>query len=129
MADTTNARLAPYLFYEDGIAALEFLAEAFGFRERMRMVDEAGALRHGEMQLGDAVIMLGCPPDFRNPKQLGQVTVGVYVNVDDVDAHYERAVAAGADVEGPPVDQPYGERTYGVRDPEGHQWWFARTLG
>jgi uncharacterized glyoxalase superfamily protein PhnB len=121
--------VSPYLFYQDGIAAMRFLEQAFGFRERMSMLDEDGNLRHGEMALGDAVIMLGCPPDFRNPKQLGQVTVGMYVHVPDVDAHYERARAAGADIDGPPADQPYGERNYGARDPEGHQWWFARTLG
>ena len=127
MSDNETS-VSPYLYYRDGIAAMKFLEQAFGFRERMCMVDEDGTLRHGEMQLGNAVVMLGCPPDLRTPKELGQVTVGMYVHVPDVDAHYEQAVAAGADVDGPPVDQSYGERSYGARDPEGHQWWFARTL-
>lgn len=120
--------VSPYLYYADGIAAMEFIANAFGFREHMRMVDDDGTLRHGEMRLGDAVIMLGCPPGLRTPKELGQVTVGIYVHVPDVDAHHARAVAAGADVDGPPQDQPYKERLYAATDPEGHQWWFATPL-
>jgi uncharacterized glyoxalase superfamily protein PhnB len=128
MVDDSSNSIAPYLFYKDGIAALEWLSNAFGFRERMRQVGQDGALQHGEMQHGNATIMLGCPPDYRNPKELGQVTVGLYVRVDDVDAHYARSVAAGAEIEGAPVDKPYGDRLYGVRDLEGHQWWFASPV-
>jgi uncharacterized glyoxalase superfamily protein PhnB len=128
MAANTSNSIAPYLYYEDGIAALEWLSNAFGFRERMRQVGQDGALQHGELQHGNATIMLGCPPDYRSPKKLGQVTVGVYVHVDDVDAHFERSKAAGADLDGPPEDKPYGERLYGARDLEGHQWWFASPL-
>ena len=124
----TTFPISPYLFYKDGIAAMEFLTHAFGLRERMRTVDDAGQLRHGEMQYGSAVIMMGCPPDHRTPKELGHVTVGVYVYVDDVDTHYATAVAAGADTQGPPQDQPYGDRIYGVTDLEGQQWWFAQRL-
>jgi uncharacterized glyoxalase superfamily protein PhnB len=118
----------PYLYYHDGVAAMEFLERAFGFRERMRQVDQDGTLRHGEMEIGGAGIMLGSPTDFRTPKELGQSTCGIYVNLPDVDAHHARAVAAGAEVDGPPVDQPYGARSYGVRDPEGQQWWFAQEI-
>ena len=120
--------VSPYLYYEDGIAALEFLTNAFGFRERMRHVDQDGTLRHGEVETGNGVIMLGCPPDFENPKRGARVTSGTYVHVDDVNAHYERALAAGADIEGPPSDQAYGVRSYGAKDPEGQQWWFAQPL-
>ena len=126
MAEATS--VTPYLFYSDGLAAMAYLERAFGFRERSRTVDADGGLRHGEMQLGRAVIMLGCPPDHRTPKELGHVSIGIYVGVPNVDAHYERAVAAGADTDGPPEDQPYGERIYSARDPEGHQWWFATPL-
>ena len=120
--------VTPYIFYNDGIAAMDWMEHALGFRERMRTVDENGQLRHGEMQRGDALVMLGSPPDYRNPKELGAVTVGLYLHVDDVDAVYRQAVDAGADVEGPPEDQPYGERIFGVKDPEGHQWWVAKTI-
>jgi uncharacterized glyoxalase superfamily protein PhnB len=52
----------------------------------------------------------------------------MYLRVDDVDGLYERAKAAGADLEGAPVDQPYGVRSFGAKDREGHQWWFAQQL-
>jgi PhnB protein len=120
--------VTPYIFYSDGIAAMDWMERALGFRERMRTVDENGGLRHGEMQRGDALVMLGSPPDYRNPKELGAVTVGLYLHVDDVDAVYRQAVDAGADVDGPPQDQPYGERIFGVTDPEGQQWWVAKTI-
>jgi len=121
--------LSPYLFYADVAGALEFIGKAFGFRESMLQQDQDGTIRHAEMRFGDAVIMMGSPPDYKNPQQLGgHVTVGMYVHVDDVDSHYERAKAAGAQVEGAPEDQPYGVRSYGALDPEGHQWWFAQPL-
>ena len=93
----------------------------------MREVDQDGALRHGEMQFGTSVVMLASVPES-SPNALGRATAGMYVRVDDVDAHCERARAAGATIESEPEDKPYGERMYGVRDPSGHQWWFAQPL-
>jgi uncharacterized glyoxalase superfamily protein PhnB len=124
----TYPTISPYLFYKDTAAAMDFLVRAFGFTERLVTKNDDGTLSHVELQLGDGVVMMGTPPNQRSPKDLGQVTVGVYVHVDDVDALYERAKAAGADLEGPPADQPYGVRSFGVRDAEGHQWWFAQPL-
>ena len=120
--------LCPYIYYEDMPAMIDWLTRAFSFRERFKEVRQDGSLGHVEMELGDVVIMMGDPPGHKNPKHLGQVSVGMYVYVDDVDAHYARAAAAGADVEGEPVDQPYGVRSYGALDPEGHQWWFVKPL-
>ena len=72
------------------------------------------------MALEDGVVMMGSPGgSFRNPKRLGQVTQSLYVYVDDLDAHFTRARDAGAEVLEEPADQPYGDRRYGVRDPEG----------
>ena len=124
----TYPQLCPYLYYEDGPAAMDWLAKAFGFRERMRVEEEGGVIRHAEMELGDAVIMLGTPEGHKNPAHLGQVTVGMYLRVDDVDAHFERAKTAGAEIDFEPTDQTYGDRSYGARDPEGHQWWFYRPV-
>lgn len=120
--------ICPYLYYEDGVAATAWLARAFGFRERLCIVDTDGILRHCEMELGDGVIMLGSPPDHKSPGHLGQVTVGIYVHVDDVESHYQRARDAGAEIDTPLADQDYGVRSYGARDPEGHQFWFAQPL-
>jgi uncharacterized glyoxalase superfamily protein PhnB len=119
--------ISPYLYYDDGVAALEFLVKAFGFQERMRTVETDGVLRHGEAAFGNAVVMLASVPEA-SPNTLGRPTAGMYVRVDDVDAHCERARAAGATIETEPEDKPYGERMYGVRDPGGHQWWFATPI-
>lgn len=122
-------KITPYLFYEDVDTALEFLARAFGFEEVLRFTGEEGYVNHAEMRLGDESIMLGDPgDDFQNPKQLGQATVGIHVYVDDVDAHYERAEAAGAEILQEPTDQEYGDRRYDTKDPEGHYWYFAQQI-
>ena len=116
----------PYLYYSDAVAALEFLTSAFGFTEKFRMEDENGGVSHAEVSMGDGVIMLGTPSaDYRNPKTLGAKTQSIYVYVDDVDAHYERAKAAGAKITQEPVDKFYGDRNYGSEDPEGHEWYFG----
>jgi uncharacterized glyoxalase superfamily protein PhnB len=126
--DQRYPTISPYLYYEDGVAAMDWLARAFGFRERMRTIHADGSLGHAEMELGNGVIMIGCSPEHKNPAHLGQVTVGIYVHVEDVDAHYEQAKAAGAQVDAPPSDRSYGVRSYGALDPEGHQFWFSQPL-
>jgi PhnB protein len=118
-------RVTPYLYYKDSAAALDFLTTAFGFTEKLRMPDESGGINHAEVVLGDGVVMFGTPASHRSPKELGGVTQNVYVYVDDVDAHYEQAKAAGAEIIRDPEDQFYGDRNYGARDPEGHEWIFG----
>jgi uncharacterized glyoxalase superfamily protein PhnB len=119
--------LMPYLYYEDPDAALDFLTGAFGFREKYKMTGDDGRIVHAEVHAGDGgVVMFGRPgDDYRNPKRLGAATQSIYVYVDDVDSHFEQAKAAGAEVLREPADQFYGDRTYMVADPEGHQWGFA----
>jgi len=122
-------RIVPYLYYRDVAAALEWLSRAFGFLERMRMPGPEGALVHAEMEIGDGLLMLGCPgDDYRNPRQLGGTTQGLYVYVDDVDSHFERARKEGATILEEPGNQFYGDRRYTAEDPEGHQWFFAVQL-
>ena len=122
-------RITAYLYYEDVAAALEWLGRAFGLRERMRMPGPGGAVMHAEVELADGVVMMGCPgPDYRNPKRLGHATQHLYVYVDDVDKHFERARRAGARILAEPEDQFYGDRHYHAEDPEGHQWIFAQHL-
>lgn len=120
--------VTPYLLYEDGEAASEFATRAFGFRELDRATGAAGGL-HVEMDVGDgARIYLGQPPrGFRNPASVGR-TSHVYVLVDDVDAHYERAKAVGATIIEEPNDLPFGHRRYGCADPQGHEWFFAQPM-
>jgi uncharacterized glyoxalase superfamily protein PhnB len=122
--------VTPYLFYEDGEAAIEFATRAFGFREIERTTGAAGGL-HAELATAPSGgrIYLGQPPSgFRNPSEVGQ-TSSVYVLVDDVGVHYERAKAAGASIIEEPTDLPFGHRRYGCEDPQGHQWFFAQEIG
>lgn len=122
-------RITPYLYYADVAAALAWLAQAFGLRERMRMEESGGRIAHAEMELADGVVMLGCPgSDYRNPRSLGPATHSLYVYVDDVDDHFQRAQAAGAKILEEPADQFYGDRRYGAEDPEGHHWFFAKRV-
>ena len=118
--------ITPYLLYEDVPAALDWLARAFGFEEVLRFEGEGGVVNHAEMRHGGESVYLGNPgADYRSPKRLGARTGLVHVYVDDVDAHYERAKAAGAEIELEPADQPYGDRRYDAKDLEGQLWSFA----
>jgi uncharacterized glyoxalase superfamily protein PhnB len=123
-------RVIPYLLYEDGVAAIEFLTNAFGFREERRTTGSGGGL-HAELEVapGGGWVYLGQPTDeFRNPAVVGR-TSQIYVLVDDVDGHYAQAKAAGARIIEEPNDLPFGHRRYGCADPQGHEWSFAQPIG
>jgi len=118
----------PYLLYEDVVAAVAFLTEAFGFREIDRATGAAGGM-HVEMQTASGgTLFLGQPPNgFQNPSRTG-ATSHVYVLVEDVDEHHDRAVTVGARVLEELADLPYGHRRYGCTDPQGHEWYFAQVI-
>jgi uncharacterized glyoxalase superfamily protein PhnB len=122
--------VTPYLLYEDAGAALEWLAEAFGFREIDRIEGENGAVGHAEMDVGDgSSVFLGSPSSgYQGPKRLGTRTALVYAYVPNVDAHHARAKQAGAEIVEDPADQPYGDRRYAAADLEGQHWYFAQRL-
>ncbi len=124
-----RTEIIPYLFYKDVPAALDWLGRAFGFVEEMRIGTPAGGM-HAQTRLDGQRIMLGqssgpAHSPHGSPGVGGAATMGVFVYLDDVDAHHARAVAAGAIVELPPHDVDYG-RTYAARDLEGHPWYFTR---
>ncbi len=123
--------ITPYLLYEDVAGALKFLARAFGFRKYgAQMKGPDGKINHAAMKLGEDLVMMGYPgPKYRNPKKLGQATQCLYVNVNDVDKHFEQAKKAGAKILEDPKDTFYSHRRYGAEDPEGHQWYFAQEIG
>lgn len=125
-------RITPHLFYDDVAAAIDWLVKAFGFDIRLRMTDKNGAVVHGEVELEDSLIMLGLAAEveaWESPRTLGgRVSQRLYVFVDDVDAHFERAVGAGAKIIREPADQFWGDRVYECIDPEGHRWKFAQHL-
>jgi uncharacterized glyoxalase superfamily protein PhnB len=131
--------VVPMISYEDGQAALEWLARAFGFRERMRMKNPDGSLAHGEMDTGEGVIMLATPtPEYRGPRkhregcaqarrwsEVPWVIDGVLVYVANVDEHWAVAERAGATILSEPKDDGHG-RAYRAEDLEGHRWMFMQ---
>jgi uncharacterized glyoxalase superfamily protein PhnB len=124
-------RIIPVLTYRDIAAAHDFLVKAFGFDSGGVDRNADGQAVHGEVRAGDAPIWLHratTEHQLDSPQASDVAHSGLFVYVDDVDAHYERARAAGARIDSQPVDQPYGQREYGARDPEGHRWWFAAPL-
>lgn len=130
MAD--HPTFTPALFYLDPFAALDFLEHAFGFERTMVITDEQGNLGHSQMSFGSGLVMIGTEwsDDHKSPASIGKkCTQTVHVQLtDDIDAHCERARAAGAEILAPPEDQFYGDRTYRARDPEGHIWTFAQSV-
>jgi uncharacterized glyoxalase superfamily protein PhnB len=119
--------IAPYLFYEDVASALDWLARAFGLRERFRLTAPNGKVAHAELEISGAVVMVG-NVGTRNAARPATVRSSVYVYVDDVDAHCERARAAGAAIVEPPASRPFGDRLYLASDSEGHEWYFAQRI-
>ena len=132
----------PMISYEDGMAALDWLHRAFGFRETVRLAAPDGRLSHGEMTAGDGLIMLASPtPDYQGRKRHREVceqarrwsTVpwiidGVLVYVDNLAAHFARAKAAGATILSEIESDPPGRR-YRAEDCEGHRWFFFEKAG
>ena len=119
------------LVYEDIAAAAAHLVDVFGLGPARVDRSEDGTAMHGEVEAGDGVVWLHrVAPEHGlvSPRTLGAATASMAVIVDDVDAHYERAVAAGADGAYGPVDQPYGYREWSAHDPEGVLWSFMHPL-
>ncbi len=124
--------IIPTLKYEDAPAAIDWLCRAFGFQKHLVVPGEAGVIEHAQLTLGTGMIMLGSVRDTtfdthqKTPKAVGGVgTQSPYVIVEDVDAHYQQAIACGAEIAMKPADQDYGGRLYSCWDPEGHLWNFG----
>ncbi len=126
-------QIIPYLVCRDVAASIEFLTRAFGFAEEERKQTPSGGI-HAEMVLETQRIMLGQVAghsadqgDMRPPADMpGSVaTSGIFVYLEDVDGHFERASAEGAEIIHPPKNVSYG-RTYAARDLDGHPWFFTR---
>lgn len=130
MAQSRAAFIAS-LSYQDPRAATAWLEKAFGFELAMLIEDAEGRVGHVQMTYGDSVLMLGeeWSDDHRSPRSLGgRNTQTLHVEVADLDAHYARARAAGAEIIAEPAAQFYGARTYRCRDPEGHIWTISQTV-
>ena len=118
--------------YRDAMSAIEWLGRAFGFEARLVVPGEGGTIAHAQLTFGNGMIMLGSArnDEFgrfqKPPRDLGGIgSQSSYVVVRDADAHYARAVAAGAEIVLEIKDEDYGGRGYSCRDPEGHLWNFG----
>lgn len=134
----TSSPFTPAVFYKDPIAALKWLERAFGFEVIALVTDAKGQVAHSQIGFGGGVINVGGewegaivgPARMRSPASVDGVnTQFVRVDLaDGLDAHCERARAAGARILDEPTDQFYGSRTYRAMDPEGHVWNFSQEM-
>jgi PhnB protein len=114
--------VTPYLLVPDAARLLDFLKAALGAEEIVRMAGPDGTVGHAEVRIGDSVVMMGQPPNSN------AAPAALYVYLEDCDAAYKRAVAAGGQSTEEPADQPYGDRRAGFKDPAGNTWWLATHI-
>src|SRR5207249_4132650 len=114
--------VTPYLVVEDVPAQIEFLTRVFGAEERHRSSGSGGGM-HAEVRIGDSMLMIG------GGKGRPAQPTALHIYVEDTDAVYQRALEAGAISIAVPVDQPYGERSGGVKDRSGNVWYIATSKG
>lgn len=127
----TQPSFMAYPTYLDPKAALAFLEAAFGFETDVLVLGEADEVVHAEMRFGGGKIGVGTVWSERiaSPKVLGKASASVHVQLEaGIDAHFERARAAGAEILRAPATQPYGDRTYVAADLEGNIWSFGQTV-
>ena len=108
--------VTPYLLIRDAPRLIDFLTQAFGAQEMLRVPGPGGM--HAEVRIGDSVVMMGESGDRAAP-------AAIYLYLENVDAAYQRALKAGGTSTEEPADQPYGDRRAGVLDPAGNTWWIA----
>ena len=111
-----GASVIPVVGYPDVAEASDWLCEAFGFTERLRIGEH-----RAQLVFGDGAVIVTELGEHSGPST-------VQVRVEDADAHHERAAGAGARILNPPTDYPYGERQYSAEDPGGHRWTFSQSI-
>jgi len=120
--------LTPYLVCKGAEKAIDFYTKVFGAEEMVRMPGPDGQIMHAEVKIGNAILMLADENKEQghlSPQTLGGSGSSVMFYTDDVDAVFNRAVAAGAKAEMPPVDMFWGDRMGNLVDPFGHKWAIA----
>ena len=123
--------LTPFLTVKDAARAIEFYKQAFGAEERGVMKGPDGKVMHAELKIGDSIIMLADEfPEFGvlSPQTSGGAGMGLHIYIDGVDAAFDRAVKAGAQVEMPLAEQFWGDRYGKITDPFGHHWGLAQHV-
>ncbi len=136
-------RISSVLYYDNAVAAIEWICDVFDFELRMKIEGEARTVVHSELTYGEGLIMVADAKvrsegpnslPSKSPRSLdGTNTQTLLVFVDDADAHCEHARAAGAKIIDEPTTHDYGEdhwadRMYRAEDFEGHHWWFTQRI-
>lgn len=113
-------RVSPYLIVSDVEVTMNFIEYVFNGKVREKMTTPDGSVNHGEMSIGDSVIMMGKATEEYKP-----LNAMLYIYVEDTDSTYKRAIEKGAVSVMEPADQFYGDRNAGVTDKDGISWWIA----
>ena len=114
--------VTPYLLAEDADKLIDFLKAAFGASSTECVRDKEGRTMHGEVKIGDSIVMVGGKK--KDPTSMAML----YLYVEDTDAVYQQALAAGGVSLMEPTDQFYGDRNAGIQDPDGNKWWIATHI-
>ena len=126
-----SSTIIPCIRYRDAPRMIEWLCDTFGFKKQMVIENEDGTIAHSQLTRGTGMIMVGSAlktetqwgKQIAQPEEIGKrETQSPYMVVAEIDALYERAKAAGAEIVMEIADQPYGSRDFICRDPEGHLW-------
>lgn len=120
----------PYLIFKNAAGAIDFYTKALGAKERMR-IEKDGRVHHAEIDIGDSCIMMADEnPEIGvfSTEHYGGSPISLMVYVNDCDAVYKKALAAGASSEREPADQFYGDRMAGFKDPFGYSWYVATHI-
>ncbi|MBM7788216.1 VOC family protein [Tenggerimyces flavus] len=140
MTEYATPTVVPFLMYEDGAAAIDFLTKAFGFNERYRLQNDDGSIGHAELSIGDdgVVFLASGLGAYESPKHHAEncerarswqdtpyIINGVYLQVDDIHAHFDNAKAAGATILSAVEDSGHGV-LYRAADLEGQRWMFSQ---
>jgi PhnB protein len=115
--------VTPYLIVSRVSSLIDFLKQVFDAEERERIQMPDGRIMHAEVRIGDSVVMMGEAADSQ-----AAMPAMLHIYLEDADAAYRRALAAGATSLREPEDQFYGDRTAGVQDAFGNQWWLATHI-
>ena len=115
--------VCPYLMVKSVEAQIDFLVNVFQAEVKEEMKAKEGELRHGEVRIGDSVIMMGkSREEYPSRKSMN------YIFVQDVDTAYNKALELGAKSVMEPTDQYYGHRDAGIEDPQGNEWWIGQQI-
>jgi len=128
-----SSTVIPVLVYNDVAEAVDWLCDAFGFTERLRIGNH-----RSQLVVGDGSIVVAAGPrrpeiDSKKPKEgrrsyPGETNHSIMVRVPNVDRHFDRAKKRGAKILQPPTDYPFGERQYTAEDLGGHTWTFSQSI-